>query len=82
MKTLNVDTTTNLDDSSSPSIPKKTQVIPPEVSSAKSILEEVQTSVITLDISKMDTNVKMCNGMSTHEAQGISNAYFIYSYLY
>ncbi|CAI9270220.1 unnamed protein product [Lactuca saligna] len=52
------------------STPEKTDVIPPEVSIAKSIFKEVRTSGIPAHISNTDANVDMGKGGSKHEDQG------------
>ena len=65
-----MDKTINQGDSSQLSSPEQTSVIPPEVSIIESISEEVRTSGIHMNISNMDTNVNMGDGVSTHEAQG------------
>lgn len=68
MKTSDVDTTTNLGDSTNVSTPKQTIVIPPKVSNVESSFEEVSTLDITTNISNMDENVNMGEGDSHNEA--------------
>ena len=66
------DTSTNLGDQSTPFVPEHTSVLPPEVLIAESVSEEVRTSGIPTNISHVDVNANMGDGMSTHEAQGTS----------
>lgn len=68
VKTSDVDTTTNLGDSTNVSTPKQTIVIPPKVSNVESSFEEVSTLDITTNISNMDENVNMGEGDSHNEA--------------
>lgn len=63
MKVSNTHKTTNLDDSTLTTIHEKTKVIPPEVSMAESVPEEIQTSYITVNISNRDTNVNYGEGV-------------------
>lgn len=52
------------------STPEQTIIIPPKVSIAKSILEEVRTSDITAHVSDTDANVNMGEGGSKDANQG------------
>lgn len=72
VKTSNMDTTTNLGDHSKISTPEKTIVIPSEVSRTELVSEEFRTSGITANISHMDVNVNMGEGVSTNESKGTS----------
>ncbi|CAI9300407.1 unnamed protein product [Lactuca saligna] len=65
VETFHVDTTINLGDRLQFSIPEQTSVIPPEVSSTNSNMEEVRTSGITANISDMGVNVIKGDGVST-----------------
>ncbi|CAI9294407.1 unnamed protein product [Lactuca saligna] len=53
------------------SIPEKTVIIPPEVSIAESIFEEVRTSGIPAYVSDTDANVNMGEGGSKDADQGL-----------
>ncbi|CAI9280663.1 unnamed protein product [Lactuca saligna] len=70
VKTSLVDTTINQGDNPKVSTPKKTFVTPPRVSNVESVTKEVRTSGILANISHMDANVNMGQGVSNKEAQG------------
>ncbi|CAI9285288.1 unnamed protein product [Lactuca saligna] len=65
-----VDTRINPGEQTKASTPKQSGVIPPEVSTAESIHEEVRTSGITANISNMDVNVIMGEEVSNTSTQG------------
>ena len=67
------DTTTNLSDLLHISIPEKATVTPLEVSLIESIMEEVRTPCIIVNISDMDTNVIMGEGIMHNESSGTSS---------
>ncbi|CAI9282806.1 unnamed protein product [Lactuca saligna] len=70
VKTFHVDTTTNQGDQSKVSTTKKTTIIPPGISNVESVTEEVRTSSIPVNMSNMDINVSMGEGVLTTEPQG------------
>ena len=67
------DTTTNLGESPIPTIHENAIVIPPEVWMTKFVKNEVLTSGITMNISNMDKNVTMGEGVKQSEAEGTSS---------
>lgn len=62
VKVSNTDTTTNMSDPASTTIPEKKKLIPAKVSMAEFIPEEDRTSDITMNIFHMDINVKKGEG--------------------
>ncbi|CAI9266780.1 unnamed protein product [Lactuca saligna] len=63
VETSKVDTPINPSEQMKKSTPKKTKFIPPGVSTVESFHEEVHTSGITVNISNMDVNVTMGEGV-------------------
>ena len=70
VETSKVDTPINLGEQIKTFAPKQTNIIPPGVSTTESIYEEVRTLGITANISNMDANVTMGEGVSNTAAQG------------